>query len=101
MATACTFYQTSNNISIIYQDSIITGEFLPSKNINIGFIPDFLKIGDLNDDGFNDIVISGSNTADTIFLKAISTMMPMKTAFRIIRFIISLRPVPVDLPNYG
>jgi hypothetical protein len=63
VATACTFHQASNNISIIYQDSIITGEFLPSKNINIGFTPDILKIGDLNDDGFNDIVISGSNTS--------------------------------------
>jgi len=54
---------TTNNISIIYQDPVVTGEFLPTNNISIGFSPSFLKIGDINDDGFNDIVISGSNTS--------------------------------------
>jgi hypothetical protein len=54
---------STNNISIIYQDPVVTGEFLPTNNISIGFSPKFLKIGDINDDGFNDLVISGSNTS--------------------------------------
>jgi VCBS repeat protein len=54
---------STNNISIIYQDPVVTGEFLPTNNISIEFSPSFLKIGDINDDGFNDIIISGSNTS--------------------------------------
>ena len=60
MATA---NSTTNNISIIYQDPVVSGEFLPAKNLSIGFSPRFLKICDINDDGFNDIAISGSNTS--------------------------------------
>jgi len=54
---------TTNNISIIYQDPAAMGEFLPTHNISVGFPPNFLKIGDINDDGFNDLAISGSNTS--------------------------------------
>ena len=63
VATACTFYMTSHQISITYQDPVVIGEFLPIQNISIGFVPSFLKIGDIDDDGFNDIVISASNTS--------------------------------------
>jgi hypothetical protein len=64
MITHCTFWnQPSYNVSITYQDPQVTGEFLAIKNVSVGFLPYFLKIGDLNDDGFNDIVVSGSNTS--------------------------------------
>jgi hypothetical protein len=63
VATACTFYMTSHQISITYQDPVVIGEFLPIQNISIGFVPSFLKIGDIDDDGLNDIVISASNTS--------------------------------------
>ena len=54
---------STNDVSILYQDPLGGGDFLPSRSISVGYSPTFLKIGDVDEDGFDDLVISGSNTS--------------------------------------
>jgi hypothetical protein len=54
---------SSNSISILFQDSAVPGTFLATKNFPTGIYPLHVAIGDINGDGLGDLLIADKNTS--------------------------------------
>ena len=54
---------SSNSISILFQDSTVPGKFLASTNFPTGIYPLHVAIGDINGDGLGDLLIADKNTS--------------------------------------
>ncbi len=58
---------STNNVSVLLQDSASPGSFLPAVNYLCGTHPDFVAIGDLNSDGRPDIAVATSEGVGILF----------------------------------
>jgi hypothetical protein len=53
----------SDNISLLFQDTIQPGKFLSAINLSTGTYPNHVAIGDINGDGLNDLTVADKNTS--------------------------------------